>query len=85
MGVRAIRERRERERRKKAAEWKAYHAQERAEIAAIEMLLDANWSQSNGHFVKVVKQEAYIGGFLTMTRYVTEFYDRNGQYIGNDQ
>ena len=62
--------------------WEKQAQEERERIAALEMLLDANWSQSNGYFIKVVK-EPHDG--KPWPAFVTHFYDRTGNYIGDDQ
>lgn len=79
LGSRGRWEKREAERRKHAAAMEKKHAQERAEIETMEMLLDANWSKSSGWFVKVVADSEMPGNIRT------EFYDRQGKYIGDDK
>jgi hypothetical protein len=79
LGSRGLWEKKEAERRKYAAAMEKKHAQERAEIATLEMLLDANWSQSNGCFVKVVTDPDRPGHIIT------RFYNRDGSFTGDDQ
>lgn len=78
--------RREDEQRRKRIEynrimspiWAEQARQEADRLTALGMLLNANWSASNGYFVKVIKDDWPFN-------VVTEFYDRDGNYIGSDQ
>jgi hypothetical protein len=60
-----------------APKWAEQERERQERILAMGMLLDANWSNSRGVFVKVVKREA--GGFPT---HWEEYYDEQGNRLG---
>lgn len=59
-----------------AQKWAEQARQRQERIQAIGMLLDANWSQSRGVFVKVVRGEA--GGLPV---HWEEYYDEKGNRL----
>lgn len=60
-----------------APKWAEQERERQERILAVGMLLDANWSQSRGVFVKVFKGEA--GGLPV---HWERYYDENGKELG---